>query len=80
MVNLRSLVSAAMICGGATVLAGCQPQATGKTFPAPQAAPPVQQQIQNVANDPHIPAAQKASIEAAIAHGNGIKTERTPGQ
>lgn len=72
--KLRTLGSAAMLCGGILVLSGCHGQAAtssnGKPFPAPQAAPPMQTQIQQIENDPHIPAAQKAGIEAQIVNNN----------
>ena len=79
--KIRAFGSAAVLCGGALILGGCQHQATGTNgvpFPAPHAAPPVQTQLQNIQNDPHIPPAQKAIIESHIANGNGVVTEKTP--
>lgn len=78
MVKLRTLGSAAILCGGILILSGCHSQsgtsADGKAFPAPQAAPPVQTQIQQIESDPHIPAAQKAGIEAQIVNNNRSNT------
>ncbi len=82
MKKLRALGPAAILCGGLLVLSGCRDQvptaADGKAFPAPQAAPSVQTQIQQVENDPHIPAAQKASIEAQIVNNNKGAAGGTP--
>lgn len=79
--KLRILSSAAALCGGVMALSGCSHQAAvsgGVPMPPPHAAPPAQAQIQDINNNPHIPAAQKALIESHISNGNGVRTDKTP--
>lgn len=73
MTILRTFSFAAVLCGGTLFLSGCHHQETGPNgaaFPAPQTPLSVQTQIQQVENDPHIPAAQKPGIEAQIVRNN----------
>ena len=81
MLSSHKFISMAALCCGIFALNGCSHQATvsnGVPIPPPQAAPSAQVQIQQVENDPHIPAAQKPGIEASIAHNNGIPVNQTP--
>jgi hypothetical protein len=83
MTTLRTLGFAAVLCGGTLALSGCHHQETGPNgvpFPAPQAPLSAQAQIQQVENDPHIPAAQKPSIEAQIIRNNKGAAGNTPAQ
>ena len=83
MLILRTLGFAAVLCGGTLALSGCHHQETGPNgapFPAPQAPLSVQAQIQQVENDPHIPAAQKPGIEAQIVANNQGAAGKTPAQ
>ena len=81
MIKSQTLGFAVLICGGITVLGGChhrQAGANGVPFPAPQAAPSAQVQIQQIQDDPHIPAAQKPGIEAGIARNSAPAANHAP--
>lgn len=75
--TLRISVSAVGLCGAIFALSGCHSQANeanGVPFPAPHAAPSVQAQVQEIENNPHIPAEQKATLEAQIKNGGSAPT------
>ena len=81
MKKFRIFGFAAILSGGALALSGCHQQNVGPSgvpFPAPQTPLSVQAQIQQVEKDPHIPAAQKASIEAQIVSNNKAQANKTP--
>ena len=83
MTTLRMLGFAAVLCGGTLALSGCHQREAGPNgvpFPAPQAPLSVQAQIQQIENDPHIPAAQKPGIEAQIVSNNKSVTNQAPTQ
>lgn len=65
-------VSVVALCGGPLALSGCHSQANeaGVAMPAAH-SPSVQEQMQDVDKNPHIPDAQKAAIKASIANGGG---------
>ena len=73
--------AAAITCGGVLVLSGCRHSGTavgGVPIPPTHAAAPVQTQIQEIDRNPHIPPAEKAALEAHIAHANGISVDKNP--
>ena len=70
--KLRAPLLFAALGGAALALTGCHSPAAGPVpVPPPAAAPSPAAQIQEIESNPHIPPAQKASLEAGISNRSG---------
>lgn len=79
MKKLRPSLLAAALGGAALALSGCHSPSAGPVpIPAPSAAPSPAAQIQEIENNPHIPPAQKASLEAGISSRSGATAPSPP--